>query len=70
MEMPTARLFASGHGQFVVLPKNIRMRGTELSIVRCGGEVVLREKVSMNGGGRLVAKRAVTRIPRLRERLR
>jgi antitoxin VapB len=42
--MATARVFRSGNSQAVRLPKEYRLRGTEVEIFRRGDEIVLREK--------------------------
>ena len=42
--MATARLFKSGNSQAVRLPKEFRLKGTEVEIFRRGDELVLREK--------------------------
>jgi antitoxin VapB len=42
--MGTARVFRSGYGKAVRLPKEFRFRGGEVEIFRRGNEVVLREK--------------------------
>jgi len=42
--MPTARVFRSGNSQAVRLPKEYRLKGTEVEIFRRGDEIVLREK--------------------------
>jgi len=42
--MATARVFRSGNSQAVRLPKQFRLRGTEVEIFRRGDEIVLREK--------------------------
>jgi antitoxin VapB len=41
--MAVARIFKSGNSQAVRLPKEFRVRGTELEIFRRGDEIVLRE---------------------------
>lgn len=43
--MSTARIFKSGNSQAVRLPKQFRVKGTEVEIFRRGDEIVLREKV-------------------------
>jgi antitoxin VapB len=40
----TARVFRSGNSQAVRLPKEYRLKGTEVEIFRRGEEIVLREK--------------------------
>jgi antitoxin VapB len=42
--MATARVFKSGNSQAVRLPKEFRLKGPEVEIVRRGDEIVLREK--------------------------
>lgn len=42
--MVTARVFRSGNGQAVQLPKQFRFEGGEVEIFRRGDEIVLREK--------------------------
>jgi antitoxin VapB len=42
--MTTARVFRSGNSQAVRLPKEYRLKGTEVEIFRLGDEIVLREK--------------------------
>jgi antitoxin VapB len=42
--MATARVFRSGNGQAVQLPKEFRLRAREVEIFRRGDEIVLREK--------------------------
>jgi antitoxin VapB len=42
--MATARVFRSGNSQAVRLPKEYRLKGTEVEIFRRGDEIVLREK--------------------------
>jgi antitoxin VapB len=42
--MATARVFRSGNSQAVRLPKEYRLKGTEVEIFRRGEEIVLREK--------------------------
>jgi antitoxin VapB len=42
--MTTARVFRSGNSQAVRLPKEFRLRGTEVEIFRRGDEIVLRER--------------------------
>lgn len=42
--MATARVFRSGNGQAVQLPKQFRLEGREIEILRRGDEIVLREK--------------------------
>jgi len=42
--MATARVFRSGNSQAVRLPKEFRLKGTEVEIFRRGDEIVLREK--------------------------
>ena len=42
--MGTARVFRSGNSQAVRLPKQFRVKSSELEIFRRGGEIVLREK--------------------------
>ncbi|MCY7355760.1 MAG: type II toxin-antitoxin system VapB family antitoxin [Lysobacter sp.] len=41
--MSTARVFKSGNSQAVRLPKEFRVKSTELEIFRRGEEIVLRE---------------------------
>jgi antitoxin VapB len=41
--MAIARIFKSGNSQAVRLPKEFRVRSTELEIFRRGDEIVLRE---------------------------
>jgi antitoxin VapB len=41
--MATARVFKSGNSQAVRLPREFRLRGTEVEIFRRGGDIVLRE---------------------------
>lgn len=50
--MPKARIFRSGNGQAVQLPKGFRFRRKEVEIFKRGGEIVLREK--SRGLGRVV----------------
>ena len=42
--MAVAKVFRSGNSQAVRLPKQFRLRGTEVEIFRRGKELVLREK--------------------------
>jgi antitoxin VapB len=42
--MAIARVFRSGNSQAVRLPKEFRLKGTEVEIFRRGDEIVLREK--------------------------
>ena len=42
--MATARVFRSGNSQAVRLPKEFRLKSTEVEIFRRGDEIVLREK--------------------------
>lgn len=42
--MARARVFKSGNSQAVRLPKEFRVKSTELEIFRRGDEIVLREK--------------------------
>jgi antitoxin VapB len=42
--MATARVFRSGNSQAVRLPKEFRLRSSEVEIFRRGDEIVLREK--------------------------
>jgi len=42
--MATARVFRSGNGQAVRLPKEFRLKAREVEIFRRGDEIVLREK--------------------------
>ncbi len=42
--MNTAKVFKSGNSQAVRLPKQFRLKGTEVEIFRRGDEIVLREK--------------------------
>ena len=42
--MATARVFKSGNSQAVRLPKEFRVRSSEVEIFRRGDEIVLREK--------------------------
>jgi antitoxin VapB len=42
--MGTARIFRSGNSQAVRLPKQFRLKSTEVEIFRRGDEIVLREK--------------------------
>jgi antitoxin VapB len=42
--MTTAKVFRSGNGQAVRLPKRYRFKGKEVEIFRRGNEVVLRER--------------------------
>ena len=42
--MATAKVFRSGNSQAVRLPKQFRLKGKEVEIVRRGDEIVLREK--------------------------
>jgi antitoxin VapB len=44
LSMSTARVFRSGNGQAVRLPKEFRFDSDEVEIFRRGDEVVLREK--------------------------
>lgn len=41
--MNTARVFRSGNSQAVRLPKDFRVKGSEVEIFRRGKEIVLRE---------------------------
>ena len=41
--MGTARVFRSGNSQAVRLPKQFRLKSSEVEIFRRGGELVLRE---------------------------
>lgn len=41
--MATARVFKSGNSQAVRLPKEFRVKGSEVEIARRGDEIVLRE---------------------------
>lgn len=41
--MATARVFKSGNSQAVRLPKEFRLRGSEVEIFRRGNEIVLKE---------------------------
>jgi antitoxin VapB len=43
-DVATARVFRSGNSQAVRLPKEYRLKGTEVEIFRRGDEIVLREK--------------------------
>jgi antitoxin VapB len=43
--MGTARVFRSGNSQAVRLPKQFRVKSSEVEIFRRGDEIVLREKV-------------------------
>ena len=42
--MATARVFKSGNSQAVRLPKEFRLKASEVEIYRRGEEIVLREK--------------------------
>ncbi|KGM32792.1 antitoxin [Inquilinus limosus] len=42
--MAKARVFRSGNGQAVQLPRQFRLEGREVEIFRRGNEIVLREK--------------------------
>ncbi|TSD88675.1 AbrB/MazE/SpoVT family DNA-binding domain-containing protein [Mycobacterium sp. KBS0706] len=42
--MTKARVFRSGNGQAVQLPKQFRFEGRDVEIFRRGDEIVLREK--------------------------
>jgi antitoxin VapB len=42
--MSTAKVFRSGNSQAVRLPKQFRLKSTEVEIFRRGDELVLREK--------------------------
>jgi antitoxin VapB len=42
--MATAKVFRSGNSQAVRLPKQYRLKSTEVEIYRRGEEIVLREK--------------------------
>lgn len=42
--MATARVFRSGNSQAVRLPKQFRLKSSEVEISRRGDEIVLREK--------------------------
>jgi antitoxin VapB len=42
--MTTARIFRSGNGQAVQLPKGFRFKSKQVEIFRRGEEIVLREK--------------------------
>jgi antitoxin VapB len=42
--MATARVFRSGNSQAVRLPKEYRLKGTEVEIFRRGDEIVSRER--------------------------
>jgi antitoxin VapB len=42
--MATASVFRSGNSQAVRLPKEYRLKGTEVEVFRRGDEIVLREK--------------------------
>ena len=42
--MDTARVFRSGNGQAVRLPKQVRLKNKGVEIFRRGDEIVLREK--------------------------
>jgi len=42
--MAKARVFRSGNGQAVQLPRQFRFEGREVEIFRQGDEIVLREK--------------------------
>jgi antitoxin VapB len=44
VNMATARVFRSGNSQAVRLPKEFRLKSTEVEIFRRGDEIVLREK--------------------------
>ncbi len=48
--MATARVFKSGNSQAVRLPKEFRLKGSEVEISRRGDEIVLREKASRRRG--------------------
>jgi antitoxin VapB len=49
--MATARVFRSGSGQAVQLPKEFRLKAKEVEIFRRGDEIVLREKGKGPGAG-------------------
>lgn len=42
--MATAKVFMSGNSQAVRLPKEFRIKGDEVEILRRGDEIVLRER--------------------------
>jgi antitoxin VapB len=42
--MATAKIFRSGNGQALLLPKGFRFIGKTIEIVRRGDEIILREK--------------------------
>lgn len=42
--MATAKVFMSGNSQAVRLPKEFRIKGEEVEILRRGDEIVLRER--------------------------
>jgi antitoxin VapB len=42
--MPTAKVFRSGNSQAVRLPKEFRLKSSEVEIYRRGDEIVLRER--------------------------
>lgn len=42
--MNTARVFRSGNSQAVRLPKQFRLKGSEVEIFRQGNDIVLRER--------------------------
>jgi antitoxin VapB len=42
--MATARVFRSGNGQAIQLPKQFRFEGWDIEIFRRGDEIVLRER--------------------------
>ena len=42
--MTTAKVFMTGRGQAICLPKGFRFEGKEVEIFRRGDEVILREK--------------------------
>lgn len=44
--MSTAKVFRSGNSQAVRLPKQFRLKSTEVEIFRRGDELILREKSS------------------------
>ena len=48
--MAKARVFKSGNGQAVRLPKEFRLRGKEVEIFRRGDEIVLAMKKRAWGG--------------------
>jgi antitoxin VapB len=43
-DMATARVFQSGNSQAVRLPKEFRLKATEVQIFRRGGDIVIRER--------------------------